>query len=78
MVSVLSSRYRGLVPIDGIEGRLEDIDTDDVESFSILKDAATTAAHGTRGANGVVLVTTKRGTSGKLEVTGRATMKISP
>ena len=47
------------------------------ESFSILKDAAATAVYGTRGANGVVLVTTKRGTSGKLEVTGRATMKIS-
>ena len=76
-ISTFGAGTGALVLIDGIEGRLEDIDTDDVESFSILKDAAATAVYGTRGANGVVLVTTKRGTSGKLEVTGRATMKIS-
>jgi len=76
-ISTFGASSGALVLIDGLEGRLEDIDTDDVESFSILKDAAATAVYGTRGANGVVLVTTKRGTSGKLEVTGRATMKIS-
>lgn len=63
--------------IDGIEGRLEDIDPDDVKSFSILKDASATAVYGTRGANGVVLVTTKRGETGKLTITGRATLKVS-
>ena len=72
-ISTFGASSGALVLIDGLEGRLEDIDTDDVESFSILKDAAATAVYGTRGANGVVLVTTKRGTSGKLEVTGRAT-----
>ena len=61
----------------GIEGRLEDIDPDDVKSFSILKDASATAVYGTRGANGVVLVTTKRGETGKLTITGRATLKVS-
>ena len=77
-ISTFGAGTGALVLIDGIEGRLEDIDTDDVESFSILKDAAATAVYGTRGANGVVLVTTKRGTSGKLEVTGRATDENIP
>ena len=45
--------------IDGLEGRLEDVDPDDVQSFQILKDAAATAVYGVRGANGVVIVTTK-------------------
>jgi len=66
-----------LVLIDGMEGDINSINPQDIENISILKDAAATAVYGTRGANGVVLVTTKRGTSGKLEVTGRATMKIS-
>ena len=66
-----------LVLIDGIEGRLEDIDPDDVKSFSILKDASATAVYGTRGANGVVLVTTKRGETSKLTITGR-TSNVCP
>jgi TonB-linked SusC/RagA family outer membrane protein len=60
-----------LVLIDGLEGNLNSIDPADVESFSILKDASATAVYGVRGANGVVLVTTKRGTTGKLNITGR-------
>ena len=42
--------------IDGLEGSLSQIDAADVESFSVLKDAAATAVYGSRGANGVVLV----------------------
>ena len=49
-----------LVLIDGLEGSLNDVDPADVESFSVLKDASATAMYGVRGANGVVLVTTKR------------------
>ena len=48
-----------------------------VESFSVLKDAAATAVYGSRGANGVVLVTTKRGLESKLKISGRANMTIS-
>ena len=48
-----------LVLIDGLEGDLSQIDAADVESFSVLKDASATAVYGSRGANGVVLVTTK-------------------
>ena len=76
-ISTFGASSGALVLIDGIEGRLEDVDPDDVKSFSILKDASATAVYGTRGANGVVLVTTKRGESGKLSITGRATLKVS-
>ena len=76
-ISTFGANSGALVLIDGLEGRLEDIDSDDVQSFSILKDASATAVYGVRGANGVVLVTTKRGGSGKLSITGRATFKMS-
>lgn len=76
-ISTFGAGDAALVLIDGLEGRLQDIDTDDVESFSILKDASATAVYGVRGANGVVLVTTKRGGTGKLSITGRATVKVS-
>lgn len=66
-----------LVLIDGLEGRLQDIDPDDVQSFQILKDASATAVYGVRGANGVVLITTKKGHSGKLQVTARATAQVN-
>lgn len=48
-----------LVLIDGLEGNINSIDPADIESFSILKDASATAVYGVRGANGVVLITTK-------------------
>lgn len=66
-----------LVLIDGLEGRLQDVDPDDVQSFAILKDAAATAVYGVRGANGVVLITTKRGVSGKIQISARATTQIN-
>ena len=76
-VSTFGAGAAALVLIDGIEGSLNDIDVDDVESISILKDAAATAVYGVRGANGVVLVTTKRGSKEKIQVTARATVKLS-
>ena len=66
-----------LVLIDGLEGDLSQVEAADVESFSVLKDAAATAVYGSRGANGVVLVTTKRGLESKLKITGRANLTIS-
>ena len=66
-----------LVLIDGLEGDLSQVDAADVESFSVLKDAAATAVYGSRGANGVVLVTTKRGLESRLKITGRANLTIS-
>lgn len=50
-----------LILVDGIERPLNDIDVSEVASISVLKDAASTAVYGVQGANGVILVTTKRG-----------------
>ena len=57
-----------LLLVDGVEQRIEDVNPDDIESISILKDASTTAIYGSRAANGVVLVTTKRGKEGDITV----------
>ena len=57
-----------LVVIDGIVGNLYDVHPSDVETMSILKDASASAIYGARAANGVILITTKRGKAGKLNV----------
>lgn len=61
-----------LVLIDGIERDLNNIDPEEIESFSVLKDAAASAVYGVRGANGVILINTKRGQVGKPRVTVKA------
>lgn len=59
-----------LVVIDGIiGGKLQDINPADIEAMDILKDASSTAIYGSRGANGVIIITSKRGLSGKPRVT---------
>jgi TonB-linked SusC/RagA family outer membrane protein len=59
-----------LYVIDGfVGGNMSNVNPTDIESIQILKDAASTAIYGSRGANGVVLITTKRGTSGKPKIT---------
>ncbi len=57
-----------LILVDGVERSLSEIDPIDIESFSILKDAAATAVYGVRGANGVILVETKKGKIGKPKI----------
>lgn len=57
-----------LILIDGFEGSLNDVPPTDVESIEVLKDAASTAIYGARGANGVVLVTTKKPNEGRVSV----------
>lgn len=54
-----------LVLIDGVEGSMSRINPEDIDQISVLKDASATAVYGVRGANGVILVTTRRGTVGK-------------
>jgi len=76
-MSTFGANSSALVLIDGLEGDLNSIDPADVESFSILKDASATAVYGIRGANGVVLVTTKRGVEGKLKLDARVNYTIS-
>ena len=66
-ITTLSSNVP-LVIVDGIEQPLGDLNGADVESISVLKDASSTAIYGSRAANGVILVTTKRARSSKLSV----------
>ena len=56
------------VLVDGIQRNLDTLDPDEIESISILKDAAATAIYGLRGSNGVILVTTKRGKNQKIQI----------
>lgn len=60
-----------LIVVDGVpfEGAISDISPADTESMTVLKDAASTSLYGARGANGVVLITTKRGASGNARIT---------
>lgn len=57
-----------LVLVDGINSTLDGVDPNDIESISILKDAASASIYGSRAANGVILVTTKKGRSGKINL----------
>ena len=67
-----SNSNKPLILVDGVERSLDLVDADDIASFSILKDATATALYGVRGANGVVIVTTKRGA----ESAPKVSMKI--
>lgn len=66
-----------LVLVDGIERPMNSVDISSVQSLSVLKDASATAVYGVKGANGVILITTKRGTEGsaKIDVGFNATLK---
>lgn len=63
--SLSSASSSPLILVDGVERDFSQIDPNEIENLSILKDASSTAVFGVRGANGVVLVTTKRGKNGK-------------
>lgn len=67
-----------LILVDGVERPMQGLDINAVESISVLKDASATAVFGVKGANGVILITTKRGKEGaaRIEVAGSATMKV--
>lgn len=67
----LTSGEEPLIVIDGVPttgGNLSEINPDDVESINVMKDAAAASIYGARGANGVILITTKQGQSGKMNV----------
>ena len=61
-----------LIQVDGVEREMWDIDPNEIESITVLKDASATAVFGVRGANGVILITTKRGSEGKTKITANA------
>jgi TonB-linked SusC/RagA family outer membrane protein len=58
-----------LIVIDGAAGNMNDVDPQDVESISILKDAASSSIYGSRAANGVILITTRKGAQGTSKIT---------
>lgn len=75
-----TGKVNPLVLIDGVElsvTELARLRPDDIESFSIMKDATATAVYGARGANGVIYVTTKQGKEGKAKISLRAENSIS-
>ena len=74
--SLSEGRSRPLILVDGVERSFTQIDPNEVADISILKDAGATAVFGVRGANGVILVTTKRGETGKARVTASGSFGI--
>lgn len=70
-ISTFGAGSSALVLVDGFERNINDINPEDIETFSVLKDASTTAIYGSRGANGVVLITTKRGRDGATRINGK-------
>lgn len=74
------SSYMGgtspLILVDGVPREMNDIDVDEIETFTVLKDAAATAVYGAEGANGVVLITSKRGVAQKTRVNVNAQFSI--
>ena len=67
-ISTFSGNNKPLILVDGVERDLDNVDVAEIESFSILKDASASAMYGVRGANGVIVITTKRGKIGAPQV----------
>ncbi|MDE6239408.1 MAG: TonB-dependent receptor [Muribaculaceae bacterium] len=70
-ISSFGANNRPLVLVDGVERSMDLVDPEDIQTFSILKDATATALYGVRGANGIVLITTKRGSESKPKVSAK-------
>lgn len=70
-ISTFGANNSALVLVDGFERDLNEINVEDIESFSVLKDASATAIYGSRGANGVILINTKRGKAGKVNINAK-------
>ncbi|WP_348822198.1 SusC/RagA family TonB-linked outer membrane protein [Flavobacterium aestuarii] len=75
-ISTFAGGQNPLVLVDGIERNLNDLDPSEIESFSVLKDAAAGAVYGVRGANGVILINTKRGFVGAPKIQLRTEYSI--
>lgn len=70
-ISTFGANNSALILVDGFERDMNEVNVEDVESFTILKDASATAIYGSRGANGVVLINTKRGKEGKVNINAK-------
>ncbi len=67
-ISTFGANSAALVLVDGFERDLNEVNVEDVASFTVLKDASATAIYGTKGANGVILINTRRGKEGKINI----------
>ena len=70
-ISTFGASTSAYVLVDGFERSMDEINIEDIESFSVLKDASATAIYGSKGANGVVLITTKHGKAGKININAK-------
>lgn len=68
--------YEPLILVDGVERPMAGLDVNSVESISVLKDASATAVFGVKGANGVILITTKRGQTGRANINIKSNMTV--
>jgi TonB-linked SusC/RagA family outer membrane protein len=75
-IGSISASQEPLIVVDGVpyEGKLNSISQQDIESYTILKDAAANSMYGARGSNGVIIITTKKGKSGKPQVNAEASV----
>ena len=67
-ISTFGANTAALVLVDGFERDIDEVNVEDIESFTVLKDASATAIYGSKGANGVVLINTKRGKESKINI----------
>jgi TonB-linked SusC/RagA family outer membrane protein len=67
-IGSLNSSTSPLVLVDGVEGNMDRIDMNTIESISVLKDAASASIYGSKASNGVILITTKRAKSGEVKI----------
>lgn len=70
-ISTFGAGSGALVLVDGFERNINELNIEDIATFTVLKDASATAIYGSRGANGVVLITTKRGKEGKAHINAK-------
>lgn len=71
-ISTFGASNSALILVDGFErNNLNEVNIEDIASFTVLKDASATAIYGSKGANGVILITTKHGQAGKVNITAK-------
>lgn len=71
-ISTFGASNSALILVDGFErSNLNEVNVEDIESFTVLKDASATAIYGSKGANGVILITTKHGQAGKVQISAK-------
>jgi TonB-linked SusC/RagA family outer membrane protein len=76
-LTIRGSRYSAVYIVDGMPRSIDDVDPNDIESISVLKDGAAAAVYGLEASGGVIIITTKKGRTGKSEITYNGSFGIS-